>query len=95
MYKKRYSKERERYKKEVAKYIKEYPIIHYNKQWKFYVLLSYKSGSKPSNGVNKRMISLRDTLSSKDSLNFGIYVDEFGSYGSNPHHHLYLYNDCK
>ncbi len=93
MYKNKYSKERERYKKEVANYIKEYPIVNYNKQWKFYVLLSYKSGSKPSNGINKRMRSLYNRLSYKDSLNFGIYVNEYGSYKRNPHHHLYLYND--
>ncbi len=89
----RFNKENKRYRKELAEFIKNYPIVTFNKQWKFYVLLTYRSGSKPSNGINKRMESLHNRLSFKESLNFGIYVNEFGSYRSNPHHHLYLYND--
>ena len=90
---KRSREELKKYRKEVANFIKNYPIMHHDKEWRYYVLLTYKSTSRPSSGLNKRMVGLHKRLSVSNTYNFGIYVNEYGSYRSNPHHHLYLYND--
>ena len=90
---KRSREELKKYRKEVANFIKNYPIMHHDKEWRYYVLLTYKSTSRPSSGLNKRMVGLHKRLSVSNTYNFGIYVNEYGNYRSNPHHHLYLYND--
>lgn len=81
------------YKTELSSFIKNYPKLNYNEEWKLFVSLTYKSPIYSDVLGRKKLKGMMNHIKRKKIDCKGIFCNELDSNLNSLHHHLLLHSN--